>query len=299
MDPGFRRDRLLIRPAGWSTPSLTANNPRPQRNPAPRVESRAACRYARVMSCCSRSWSRPLCSRPPAPALRPETRTRLRRSTARSCASSSNRSSAALESRTIPLDVDLLFGQPTVALRGPLEHDRPGKDRPKRAGPGQPLRVPPRLSGQRARARAATTSTGPGDLAGDGKPTVYGHVATDAAPSGDARPPVLVLLRLQRLQQPHEGDWEMVQLDFDATDAARGVEQGADRDRLQLARGRRAGGLGRREARARRRDAPGRLPGRGQSCEQVRRRPRRRQFRGRRAWAATTPSGRTTRSGPS
>ena len=53
----------------------------------------------------------------------------------------------------------------------------------------------------------------------------------------------------------HEGDWEMIQLVFDADDAARGARRGAGRGRLQPARGRRAGRLGRRQARARRRHA--------------------------------------------
>ena len=44
-----------------------------------------------------------------------------------------------------PTDVDVLFGDRTVALRGPMEPGRPGQDRP-RGGPGRPLGVPPRLS---------------------------------------------------------------------------------------------------------------------------------------------------------
>ena len=97
----------------------------------------------------------------------------------------------------------------------------------------------------------------------------------------------------------HEGDWEMIQLDFDAADAAEALDAGADRGRLQLARGRRAGGLGRRQARARRRHASGRLPGRGPPREQVRRRRSTSAARRTRGSAATTRSGRTTSSGRS
>ena len=42
----------------------------------------------------------------------------------------------------------------------------------------------------------------------------------------------------------HEGDWEMIQLVFDAADAAEALDERAGRGRLQLARGRRAGGAG-------------------------------------------------------
>ena len=60
----------------------------------------------------------------------------------------------------------------------------------------------------------------------------------------------------------------MIQLVFDAGDAAAGARDGPGRGRLQPARGRRARRLGRREARARRRHAPGRLPGRRLAREQ-------------------------------
>ena len=55
----------------------------------------------------------------------------------------------------------------------------------------------------------------------------------------------------------------MIQLDFDARDRARGADSHADGGRLQPARGRRAGRLGRQQARARRRHASRRPPGRG------------------------------------
>ena len=61
-----------------------------------------------------------------------------------------------------PIDVDLLFGEPTVALRGPVEPDRPRQDRPERERPRRPLRVPPRLPGRARSTRAATTSDGRG-----------------------------------------------------------------------------------------------------------------------------------------
>ena len=163
-----------------------------------------------------------------------------------------------------------------------LEHDRPGEDRPERAGPRQPLRVPPRLPGQRAqpglRLRALAGPPRHGRRDADGLRARRDRPRT----SGEARAPVLVLLRLQRLQQHARRRLGDDPARLRRGRRRRGVEHGADRDRLQLARGRREGGLGRREARARRRDAPRRLPSRREPREQVRRRPLPRQLGGRR-----------------
>ena len=68
----------------------------------------------------------------------------------------------------------------------------------------------------------------------------------------------------------HEGDWEMIQLNFHASTAAEALQRDAERGRLQPARGRRASGVGRPQARARRRHAPGRLPGRRLARELLR-----------------------------
>ena len=66
------------------------------------------------------------------------------------------------------------------------------------------LRVPPRLPGQRARPglrlRALAAALTEGQT-----PTVYAHVATDPGAPGQARAPVLAVLRLQRLEQPARG----------------------------------------------------------------------------------------------
>ncbi len=182
----------------------------------------------------------------------------------------------------IPLDVDLLFGQPTVALRGPWNTTDLVKIGPSAQDlvnrfeyhldyPGSAL-----SPGLRLRELAAPSPRGR-------------RLADRLRARGDRPRAIRARLALQYwffyvfndFNNTHEGDWEMVQLDFDAADAAEALKHGADRDRLQLARGRRAGRLGRREARARRRDAPGRLPRGGQPREQVRRRPLPRQLGGR------------------
>ena len=190
----------------------------------------------------------------------------------------------------IPLDVDLLFGQPTVALRGPWNTTDLVKIGPSAHGPGQPLRVPPRLPGQRAQPglRLRELAAPPRSRTGARRRS------TRTSPP---IPPIPGKLALQYwffyvfndFNNKHEGDWEMIQLDFDAADAAEALRTEPTDDRLQLARGRRAGGLGRRQARARRRDAPGRLPGRRQPREQVRRGALPRQLGGRGRWLRRHP----------
>ena len=116
-------------------------------------------------------------------------------------------------------------------------------------------------------------------LAAGSEPTVYAHVATEAGDPGQLALQYWFFYAFNDFNNTHEGDWEMIQLVFDADDARRGSRAGAGRGRLQLARGRRAGGLGRREARRRRRDAPGRLSRRGLAREQVHGGPLSRQLR--------------------
>ena len=104
----------------------------------------------------------------------------------------------------IPTDVDLLFGEPTVALRGPWNRTDLVKIAPVGAGSRRSLRVPPRLSGRSARRRAATTSAGRNGSRGAraGRLRARGD---RARPPGQGRAPVLALLPLQRLQQHARG----------------------------------------------------------------------------------------------
>ena len=99
-----------------------------------------------------------------------------------------------------PIDVDLLFGEPTVALRGPWGADDLVKIGPTAEDlvglfeyhldfPGNAL--DPGCDYERWERR----------LTEGQRPTVYAHVATDPEHPGQARAAVLVLLRLQRLEQ--------------------------------------------------------------------------------------------------
>ena len=178
-----------------------------------------------------------------------------------------------------PLDVDLLLdGEPTVALRGPWRATDLVK-----IGP----------SAEDLRNRYEYHLDFPGDalnpgcdyerwsrrLAAGSEPTVYAHVGAEPGKPGKLALQYWFFYAFNDFNNTHEGDWEMIQLVFDADDAARGARAGPGRSRLQLARRGREGGLGRGQARRRRRDPPGRLPGCGIAREQVHRGPLSRQLR--------------------
>ena len=154
-----------------------------------------------------------------------------------------------------------------------LEEQRPRQDRAVRRGPRPgPLRVQPRLSGQRAAPRLRLRALG---AARDRRHGADGlrPCRDRPRPPGSALAPVLVLLRLQRLEQPPRGRLGDDPARLPGRERRGGARDGAARGRLQPARGRRAGGVGGRQARARRRDAPGRLPGCRVARELLRGRP--------------------------
>src|SRR3954447_7735153 len=118
-----------------------------------------------------------------------------------------------------PLDVDALFGQPTVALRGPWNV-------------ADLVKIGP----------TARDLTGllydyhldfPGDALSPGcgyerwarliseghEPTVYAHVATEPAYPGRLALQYWLFYVYNDWNNLHEGDWEMIQLDFDAVNA--------------------------------------------------------------------------------
>jgi hypothetical protein len=117
-----------------------------------------------------------------------------------------------------PLDVDALLGQPTVALRGPwnatdlvkiapVARDLVGLYRYHLDFPGDALH--PGCEYERwARLIAAGT-----------KPTVYAHVATDRGYPGKLALQYWFFYVFNDFNNLHEGDWEMIQLVFDAGNA--------------------------------------------------------------------------------
>ena len=153
---------------------------------------------------------------------------------------------------------------------GPVESVRSRRDRPHRRRSRQPLPVPPRLPRQRARSRLRLRALA---ASADrvGQPTVYAHVATDPGHPGRLALQYWLFYVFNEFNNLHEGDWEMIQLNFDARDAREALaeepvevgyssHEGAEQadwgdDKLELVE----------------RDASGRLSRRGLAREQVRR----------------------------
>ena len=198
----------------------------------------------------------------------------------------------------IPLDVDLLFGQPTVALRGPWNTTDLVKIGPSAQDLVNRFEYHLDYPGSALSPGCDYENWQRHLLAGGGSPTVYAHVATEPGHPGKVALQYWFFYVFNDFNNTHEGDWEMVQLDFDAADAAEALKRSR-----------------RRSATARTR-APSRPTGvtRSSSSSTGRTRsstPRRGATRTSsappstsaalrtRGWAATTPSGRTRRSSPS
>ena len=118
-----------------------------------------------------------------------------------------------------PMDVDRIFGQSTVALRGPWNATDLVKIGPSAkdvAGlyeyhldfPGNAL--DPGCDYERW-ARRLTTGH---------EPAIYAHVATDPTEPGKLALQYWFFYPFNDFNNTHEGDWEMIQLVFDAPDAA-------------------------------------------------------------------------------
>ena len=118
-----------------------------------------------------------------------------------------------------PIDVNALFDEPTVALRGPWGGNDLVKIAPTANDltaaryeyhldfPGNALH--PGCDYERW-ARLVTAGT---------SPAVYAHVATDALDPGKLALQYWFYYVFNDWNNTHEGDWEMIQLDFDAANA--------------------------------------------------------------------------------
>jgi hypothetical protein len=123
-----------------------------------------------------------------------------------------------------PLDVDVLFDEPTVALRGPwggsdlIQVGPPAEDLARGLYeyhldfPGNALQ--PGCDYERW-ARRVSEGT---------EPAVYAHVATDPGHPGRLALQYWLFYAYNDWNNLHEGDWEMIQLIFDAPDAAAALE---------------------------------------------------------------------------
>ncbi len=123
-----------------------------------------------------------------------------------------------------PIDVDLLFDEPTVALRGPWNVTDLVKIGPTADDlddrfdyhldfPGSTLE--PGCDYERWTKR----------LSGGSDPAVYAHVATDPAHPGMLALQYWFFYTYNEFNNLHEGDWEMIQLNFDAADAGEAIDE--------------------------------------------------------------------------
>jgi Membrane domain of glycerophosphoryl diester phosphodiesterase len=126
--------------------------------------------------------------------------------------------------RYLPLDVDVLFDEPTVALRGPWSgtdlvkigpaaSDLVGRYEYHLDYPGTAL--DPGCSYERWARR----------ITGDTEPAVYAHVASDPGFPGQLALQYWLFYAFNQFNNLHEGDWEMIQLVFEADDAAEALEE--------------------------------------------------------------------------
>jgi len=117
-----------------------------------------------------------------------------------------------------PIDVDVLFDEPTVSLRGPwnptdlvkigpVAEDLPGLYEYHLDFPGNAL--DPGCDYERWSRR----------LTAGREPAVYAHVATDPGHPGQLSLQYWLYYVFNAWNNTHEGDWEMIQLVFDADDA--------------------------------------------------------------------------------
>jgi hypothetical protein len=124
-----------------------------------------------------------------------------------------------------PLDVDLLFGAPTVALRGPW-------------GGGDLVAIGPSAK-ELSRGLYEYHLDFPGNalepgcdyerwarrIAAGHAPAIYAHVATDPEYPGRLALQYWIFYAYNDWNNLHEGDWEMIQLDFDAATAAEALSR--------------------------------------------------------------------------
>jgi hypothetical protein len=119
----------------------------------------------------------------------------------------------------IPTDVNVLFNEPTVAFRGPWNRTDLVKIAPSATDllnrhdyhldfPGDPLDPGCTYELWSKRITAGT------------RPTVYAHVAGDPGFPGRVALQYWFFYPFNDFNNTHEGDWEMIQLVFDADDAA-------------------------------------------------------------------------------
>ena len=123
-----------------------------------------------------------------------------------------------------PMDVDALFGEPTVALRGPWNAVDLIKVGPEAADLDGLYEYHLDFPGD-ALDPGCTYELWANRVTEGHEPTVYAHVATDPAHPGRLALQYWFFYAYNDWNNLHEGDWENVQLLFDAADARTALTQ--------------------------------------------------------------------------
>ncbi len=123
-----------------------------------------------------------------------------------------------------PLDVDLLFGEPTVAFRGPWNRTDLVKIAPAATDLVSRFEYHLDFPGDALDA-GCDYERWSRRLAEGSKPTVYAHAATEAGEPGLLALQYWFFYAFNDFNNTHEGDWEMIQLVFDAGDAREALAQ--------------------------------------------------------------------------
>jgi hypothetical protein len=119
----------------------------------------------------------------------------------------------------VPIDVDLLFGEPTVALRGPWGDDLVGIA-PKERELGQGLYGYHLDFPGNALQPGCDYLNWQEHLGAERTPTAYAHVVTDPQHPDEIALQYWFFYVFNHWNNLHEGDWEMIQLVFHAPTAA-------------------------------------------------------------------------------
>ena len=123
-----------------------------------------------------------------------------------------------------PIDVDLLFDEPTVALRGPWNVTDLVKIGPAAGDLGNRFDYHLDFPGS-ALEPGCDYERWTKRLIEGSDPTVYAHVATDPAHPGMLALQYWLFYTYNEFNNLHEGDWEMIQLNFDAADARAALDE--------------------------------------------------------------------------
>ena len=124
----------------------------------------------------------------------------------------------------VPIDVDVLFGEPTVALRGPWGNDLV-EIAPKAKDLGRGLWGYHLDFPGNALQPGCDYLHWQQHLGAERTPTAYAHVVTDPAHPGELALQYWFFYVFNDWNNLHEGDWEMIQLVFDAPTVAAALHQ--------------------------------------------------------------------------